>query len=59
MTITNETFKNMSLLIGVLAGISSLMGIISILVFHNNYSYIAIGAGLFSSYILLDNYFKG
>ncbi|WP_130805503.1 hypothetical protein [Senegalia massiliensis] len=58
MFITDETYKKVGLIIGILAGLSSLIGIISILFFSSNYSYMAIGLGIFSCFTLLKIYFK-
>lgn len=58
MHITSVTFTKVGLFIGVLAGISSLIGLINIFFLNNNYSYIAIGLGIFSCLFLLTNYFK-
>ncbi len=58
MNINHIAFKKIGLVVGILAGISSLIGLINIFIFNNNYSYMAIGLGIFSFYIGLSNYFK-
>ena len=48
------TGRTIGLAIGILAGVSSLFEIISILLFNADYSYVAIGLEIFSCIILLS-----
>lgn len=50
--------EKLSLYIGILAGLSSIIGIISRVFYKSNYSIVAIIAGICSSYLIISVYNK-